>query len=332
MSLLGVAYKGPVPDFLRTGISLFNKYLKHRAFPGGCLGLSRAKIDLARELDNGDGICGGLVLPFWTFPIWTYRDRGGPGKTRVAPLPPPGAAPAVSMVRPVCGLDNFCEETLESSFRLDYPGYEIIFCVARANDPVLPLVQCLIARHPGRPTQVIVGDEQVSPNPKLNNCVRGWDAARHDWIILADANVLMPKDYIQRLLASRRRRTGLACSMPLGSRPRNPGPNSNALFSTPSRHAGNIAPKPWERVSPRARTCCGGAIHGSRRRNPHACRRDRGGRRLEPSWCAAKGSAYNLVDSPFEQPLRPSRFSRCLAAAGALGANAAQNLSSVLCA
>jgi ceramide glucosyltransferase len=68
---------------------------------------------------------------------------------------------------------------------------------------------------------VIVGDEQVSSNPKLNNCVRGWDAARQDWIILTDANGLMPNDGIQRLLASWRRRTGLVCSMPLGSRPRN---------------------------------------------------------------------------------------------------------------
>ena len=47
------------------------------------------------------------------------------------------------------------------------------------------------------------------------------DAARHDWIILADANVLMPKDYIQRLLMSWRHRSGLVCSMPLGSRPGN---------------------------------------------------------------------------------------------------------------
>jgi ceramide glucosyltransferase len=140
---------------------------------------------------------------------------------RPTPLPPPRAAPGVSVVRPLCGLDNFCEETVETSFLLDYPAYEIIFCVARAADPVLPLVRRLIACHPDRPARVIVGDEQVGPNPKLNNCVRGWDAARHDWIILADANVLMPKDYIQRLLASWRRRTGLVCSMPLGSRPRN---------------------------------------------------------------------------------------------------------------
>ncbi|MCI0736923.1 MAG: ceramide glucosyltransferase [Beijerinckiaceae bacterium] len=142
-------------------------------------------------------------------------------RARRVPLSPPRAAPGVSIVRPLCGLDNFCEETLESSFRLDYPAYELIFCVARANDPVLPLIRRLIARHPARSAQLIIGDEKVSLNPKLNNCVRGWDAARHDWIILADANVLMPLDYIQRLLMSWRRNTGLVCSMPLGSRPEN---------------------------------------------------------------------------------------------------------------
>jgi ceramide glucosyltransferase len=137
------------------------------------------------------------------------------------PLPPPRAAPGVSVIRPLCGLDNFCEETLESSFKLDYPSYEIIFCVARANDPVVPLVQHLIANHPAKSARLIIGDEKVGANPKLNNCVRGWDASRYDWIILADANVLMPRDYIQRLLASWGHRTGLVCSMPVGSRPQN---------------------------------------------------------------------------------------------------------------
>ena len=141
-------------------------------------------------------------------------------RRRPAPLPS-RAAPGVSIVRPLCGLDNFCDETLESSFRLDYPSYEIIFCVARANDPVVPLVHRLIAKYPAIPASLIVGDEKMSVNPKLNNCVKGWDAARYNWIILADANVLMPKDYIQRLLAGWRRRTGLVCSMPLGSRPQN---------------------------------------------------------------------------------------------------------------
>ncbi len=136
-------------------------------------------------------------------------------------LPAPADAPPVSIVRPVCGIDNFCEETLGSSFRLAYPSYEVIFCVARANDPVVPVVEKLIAAHPEVPARLIVGDENVSANPKLNNCVRGWDAARNDWIALADSNVLMPRDFVQRLLASWDATTGLVCSMPQGSHPKN---------------------------------------------------------------------------------------------------------------
>ncbi|PIK72315.1 ceramide glucosyltransferase, partial [Methylobacterium frigidaeris] len=125
----------------------------------------------------------------------------------------------VTVVRPVCGLETYSEETLGSGFRLAYPNYELIFCVARATDPIVPLVERLIAMHPGVPARLIVGDERVSDNPKLNNCIRGWDAARHDWIILADSNVLMPPDYIQRLRAAWRPDTGLVCSTPVGTRP-----------------------------------------------------------------------------------------------------------------
>src|SRR5690349_19526420 len=59
--------------------------------------------------------------------------------------------PPVSLLRPLCGIDNFAVETLTSSFRIDYPDHELIFCVARADDPVLPLVRRLIAAHPGWP-------------------------------------------------------------------------------------------------------------------------------------------------------------------------------------
>jgi ceramide glucosyltransferase len=142
-------------------------------------------------------------------------------KPRSTPLPPALDAPPVTIVRPCCGIDNFCEDTLGSSFKLDYPQYEVIFGVARSNDPVIPVIQKLIAANPQVPARLIIGDERVSANPKLNNCVRGWEAARHDWIILADSNVLMPRDYIQRLMAAWKPTTGLVCSMPQGSHPQN---------------------------------------------------------------------------------------------------------------
>jgi ceramide glucosyltransferase len=69
-------------------------------------------------------------------------------RERTAHEPAPENAPAISLVRPVCGLDNFAESTLRSGFELDYPDYELIFCVAHARDPIVPTVQQLIAEYP----------------------------------------------------------------------------------------------------------------------------------------------------------------------------------------
>ena len=128
--------------------------------------------------------------------------------------------PPVSVVRPLCGIDNYAADTLRSTFDLDYPRYEILFCVASAADPVLPLIKDLMAQNPDAGARLLIGDDRVSTNPKLNNVVKGWHAAANDWIIIADSNVLMPHDYVQRLFASWRADTGLVASPPIGSRPR----------------------------------------------------------------------------------------------------------------
>src|SRR5262249_51026088 len=123
----------------------------------------------------------------------------------------------VSLVRPVCGMENHIEETLRSAFHLDYPRYEIIFCAASANDDAAPLVRGLIAAHPHVPARLLIGNETISDNPKLNNvCKR---AATYDWIVMADSNVLMPRDYIERLRAAWRADTGVVSSPPAGCRP-----------------------------------------------------------------------------------------------------------------
>jgi ceramide glucosyltransferase len=81
------------------------------------------------------------------------------------------------------------------------------------------LVERLIAAHPQIPARLLVGDDRISDNPKLNNIVKGWRAASHDWIAIADSNVLMPSDYIQRLFARWKPGTGLVCSPPVGCLP-----------------------------------------------------------------------------------------------------------------
>ena len=205
-------------------------------------------------------------------------------KPRATPLPAPPNAPGVTIVRPCCGIDNFCEETLGSSFGLDYPAYEVIFCVARSNDPVIPVLQKLIAANPGVPAKLIIGDERISANPKLNNCVRGWEAARHEWVILADFNVLMPRDYIQRLLAAlaaddRPRlldAARLASAEHLGrTRDRLPQYLSGALAICGRRHRHRLRPRQEHALAPR--------YSGRRGRYPRPRGGDRGRRRLDQS-------------------------------------------------
>ncbi len=158
--------------------------------------------------------CGILTLVNVASILIAYRHIG---RSSLASNFPVGAG--VSLVRPVCGLESFSEERLTESFHLDYPQYEILFCVADRLDPIVPLVERLMAAHPAIPARLLFGDHRISDNPKLNNCVKGWNAARHDWVVLADSNVLMPPDYLQQMQAAWRPDSGLVCSTPIGSRP-----------------------------------------------------------------------------------------------------------------
>jgi ceramide glucosyltransferase len=132
---------------------------------------------------------------------------------------PVSDGPPVTVIRPVCGTDAYEELTLRSTFELDYPRYEILFCCARPDDPAVLLVERLIGEHPEVNARLLIGDDRPSQNPKLNNVLKGWRNAANEWIVIADSNVAMPPDYLQRLLSAWRPDTGLVSAPPVGDRP-----------------------------------------------------------------------------------------------------------------
>lgn len=134
--------------------------------------------------------------------------------------PLPALRPGISIVRPLCGLEPFSQETLRSTFHLDYPDYEILFCVAEEGDPVLPLVRALIAAHPGRAAEILIGKDALGENPKLNNMAKGFRAARFGHVVFVDSNVLMPPDYLDQLAVGLEAGAGMVSAPPIGSAPR----------------------------------------------------------------------------------------------------------------
>lgn len=130
-----------------------------------------------------------------------------------------GPRPKISLIRPVCGRDPKDEATLGSSFLQDYPEYELLFCVAVETDPVVPLVRDLMAAHPLVPARLLVGDDRISGNPKLNNVAKGWAAAQSDWIVMADSNLLLPTNYLSLLQAEFGPGGGMVSSPAVGTEP-----------------------------------------------------------------------------------------------------------------
>lgn len=127
--------------------------------------------------------------------------------------------PEVSVLLPFSGLDAETPRTLASCFALTYPRLELIFCAPDADEPAIPIVRALMAENSRIRARLLIGRDRISANPKLDNLEKGWPEARSETIVIADCNVVLPPDLIERLLAAWDRDTGLVTAVPVGSYP-----------------------------------------------------------------------------------------------------------------
>ena len=172
------------------------------------------------EIAWGCGLfaCLATLLHFASASLATYRSRRGADEPSVINAPP-ADLPPISVLRPVRGLDPYDELTLRSGFELAYERYELILCCEDADDAIVPVIRRLIAEYPHVDAKLLVGRDTLTSNPKLNNLIKGWRAASHAWVVMADSNVLMPRDYLQRLLPAGAPIPGFFCAPPIGCMP-----------------------------------------------------------------------------------------------------------------
>lgn len=138
--------------------------------------------------------------------------------------------PRITLLRPVCGIDERERETLASSFRQDWPDYEVVFCAPSENDAALPVLRGLIAENPQVPARVLAGQQPRTGNPKLDNLYKGWLDTTSDWVCMADSNLMLPPDYLRRLADRWETDTGLVSSPPWGDQPAGLGGHLECAF------------------------------------------------------------------------------------------------------
>jgi ceramide glucosyltransferase len=110
-------------------------------------------------------------------------------------------APPVSILRSLKGIDPQMYPAFRSHCLLDYPEYEVLFGVNDPNDPALALVERVREEFPLRQLQVVNCPNVLGLNGKVSNLVQMLSQAKYEHIIINDSDILVPRDYLRRVLA-----------------------------------------------------------------------------------------------------------------------------------
>jgi ceramide glucosyltransferase len=113
---------------------------------------------------------------------------------------PTGYTPPITVLKPLKGPGVELATNLETFCRQDYPEYQIVFGVEDAGDPAVEIVRSLMRRFPDRDITLSVGDEEGA-NRKVASLVHMVRHARHDVLVISDADIRVRPDYLRTLAA-----------------------------------------------------------------------------------------------------------------------------------
>jgi ceramide glucosyltransferase len=151
----------------------------------------------------------------------------------------PNYTPAVSVLKPVLGIDFASHENFSSFCLQDYPEYEILFAVNGDSDPAVPLIRRIIADFPERKIRLLVGAEHLGANRKVNKLARLAREARHEVLVLTDGDVRVGPHYLREVTAPLAdRRIGAVTSFYRGIAKKNLGAEIEAVGASSDFFAG----------------------------------------------------------------------------------------------
>ncbi len=112
-----------------------------------------------------------------------------------------GSSPAVTIIKPLKGAQEGLGEILERFCRQDYAGEtQILFGVSDANDPAIGVVRALQRRHPDRDIELRIDPRIHGANLKASNLINIVSAAKHDVLVLSDADIIVGPDYLRTVV------------------------------------------------------------------------------------------------------------------------------------
>jgi ceramide glucosyltransferase len=182
---------------------------------------------LAAALPAGAGIAQTIAGAWLTrrFAASAMQRRGG-ARSAIAPLDgssrdpigsPKTVPTGVTVLKPLHGDEPLLEAALASTCAQDYPTFQLVFGVQRADDPALDVVERVRRRFPATDIAVVVDPRPHGTNPKIGNLINMLPAAKHDRLVIADSDLHVAPDWLASVAAALEvPGTGLACTLYAG--------------------------------------------------------------------------------------------------------------------
>ena len=109
--------------------------------------------------------------------------------------------PAVTILKPIYGLDPELADNLRSFCQQDYPEYQVIFGLHDKNDPAIPVVEEIIKEFKDIDVRYIVDPRLYGTNHKVSNLINMYPTAKHDYLLIADSDMRVPNNYLANVMS-----------------------------------------------------------------------------------------------------------------------------------
>lgn len=109
--------------------------------------------------------------------------------------------PAVTVLKPVHGLEKNLPQNLRSTCLQDYPEFQIVFSVQELDDPAIPVLREVQHEFGSDRVTVAVENRRAGSNGKVNNLIGALSHARHDMLVISDSDVRLRPDYLKTIVA-----------------------------------------------------------------------------------------------------------------------------------
>jgi len=108
----------------------------------------------------------------------------------------------VTLLKPVKGLDAESYENFASFCRQEYAEFQLIFVVARDDDPAIPVIRQLLDDFSAVDIELVVDGMLHGPNYKVGNLINALPRAKHDLLVITDADVRVSPGYLSAVAAA----------------------------------------------------------------------------------------------------------------------------------